>query len=486
MNRQIRKMGIVLALLFSLLFLQLNNIQVLQAHKLANAPANPRVASRLYDQPRGDVSTADGVVIARSVPTHDIYHFLRQYPNGPLYADITGYFSLIYGTWGVESSYDSYLTSHIQPVRNLSDVITAGSGPDDITLTIDSVLQGEARSALGGETGAVVALDPRTGAILAMYANPTYDPNALASHNREAVMSAWKSNIANPSNPMLDRAYRRSYAPGSTFKIIDSSAVYDHDPSLATKSYPYLTALTLPDTNKKLSNYAGELCGGTLPTLLAVSCDSGFGQIGLDLGASNLVTEAESFGFNKVPPLDLPGAAASTIPAASAFARNLPGLAYSAIGQEDVQATCLGMALATAGIADHGVIMAPHVMSQIRNPQGRLVKSYAPHPWLTATSAATASAVTALMVGVVQHGTASNVAIPGIQVAAKTGTAQTSTSSGSNNWLEAFAPASNPSLVVVVVVPAQTGLPLDTTGSEIAGPIVASMFRAAIQEGRVK
>ena len=486
MERQIRRMGIVLAGLFAILFLQINNIQVLQASKLSNSTSNPRVALRLYNQTRGAIQTSDGTVIADSVASHDRYNFLRQYPQGPLYAEITGYFSLVYGTWGVENTYNKYLISHQNPVKNLSDLVTSNNGPDDLTLTVNSAMQQAAATALKGNVGAVVALNPKTGAILALYGNPTYDPNALASHNVNDVLKAWKANLANPSNPMLDRAYRRSYAPGSTFKVITSSAVYDHDPQLATKVYPQLSQLTLPNTNKTLSNFAHEVCGGTLPTLMAVSCDSGFGQIGLDLGAANLVSEAEAFGFNKTPPFDLPGAAISSIPSAASFAQNLPGVAYSAIGQEDVQATALGMALVTSAIADGGTIMTPHVMSEIRDTQGNLIEAYNPHPWLTATSSATASAVSSLMVGVVQGGTASNIAIPGITLGAKTGTAQTQVGAGSNNWLEAFGPAENPSIVVVATVPAQSGLPIDTTGSQIAGPIVKAMLEAAIQQGLLK
>jgi peptidoglycan glycosyltransferase len=485
MDRQIRIMGVVLASLFALLFLQLNNVQVLQAKKLSNDPANPRVASRLFDRPRGDIVTADGVLLVHSVHLKEGYQ--REYPHGPLFADITGYFSLVYGTWGVESSYNGFLTTHQQPIRNLDDLITAGSGADDVTLTINSVLQQTAANDLGVHTGAVVALNPKTGAIYAMYSSPSYDPNALSSLNTASEVHAWNAlEPRSPSSPLLDRAFRQTYAPGSTFKIITSSAVYDHDPQLATQSFPYLSGLKLPDTDKVLSNYAGETCGGTLPTLLAVSCDSGFGQIGLDLGAANLVGEAEAFGFNQVPPLDLPGAVASRIPPASAFANNLPGLAYSAIGQENVSATPLEMALATSAIANNGVIMAPHVMAEVRDPQGRLVKAYHPHAWLRATSPATAQAVTTLMEGVVANGTASNIAIPGLLIAAKTGTAQTSQTAGSNNWLVAFAPADDPTFVVAAAVPAQAGLPLDTTGSEVAGPIVKSMIEQAMALGIVR
>jgi penicillin-binding protein A len=485
MDRRIRIVGAGVLALFLVLFLQLNNIQVLQAAKLSNAPGNPRTTIVSFDEPRGSIQTSDGVVIADSVPSTtpgDPYKYLRQYPQGPLYADITGYFSIIYGITGVEATYNQYLKSHTAPVRSLSDLLINRTTTDDLTLTINSHLQQEAASALGNLDGSVVAIDPQTGAILAMYSSPTYDPNKLASHDGEEVTAAWKAYQSDPSQPMLARPYRRSYPPGSTFKIITSAAVYDHNPALATKNYPVQSSISLPQTSQVFHNYDDEACGGMLPELLKVSCDTGFAQVGLDLGASALAAEANAFGFNQVPPLDIdPGAVASTFPAASSFQYNLPGLAFSAIGQENVSATPLQMALTAAGIANHGVIMAPHVMSQIRDQQGNVVETYHPHAWLTATSPQTASTVTQLMVGVTEGGTATNVAIPGVQVAAKTGTAETGGASGTNdNWLVAFAPAQHPTIAVAVVVPPQPGLPAAPTGSEVAGPIARAMLVAAL------
>jgi peptidoglycan glycosyltransferase len=485
MDRRIRIVGAAVLVLFGVLFLQLNDLQVLQAAKLSNDPGNPRSVIARFDQSRGSIQTSDGVVIADSVPSTtpgDPYKFLRQYPEGPLYADITGYFSVIYGESGVEATYDKELRSHTAPLRSLGDLLVNRTTTDDLTLTIKSRLQQEAKTALGNLSGSVVAIDPRNGDILAMYSSPTYDPNKLAGHDGTQVTAAWKSYQADPSQPMLARAYRRSYPPGSTFKIIASSAVYDHDPSLATKSYPVQSSISLPQTSQILHNFDDEACGGQLPQLLKVSCDTGFAQVGLDLGAQALSSEAHAFGFNQVPPLDIdPGAAASSFPSPGSFRYNLPGLAYSTLGQEDVSATPLQMALAAAGIANHGVIMAPHVLSQIRDQQGNVVETYHPHAWLTATSPQTAATVTQLMVGVTEGGTATNVAIPGVQVAAKTGTAQTGGASGStDNWLVAFAPAEHPTVAVAAVVPPQPALPASPTGSEVAGPIARAMLVAAL------
>ncbi len=483
MDRQIRWIGFVLVVLFGVLFLQLNNVQVLQAAKLANAPGNSRHITADFSRPRGVIQTADGVVVARSVPSHDSYKLLRQYPAGPLFADVTGFFSLTYGSDGVEASYDKDLSGQTLTIRHLSDLLRPQTVTEDLTLTISDRLQQQAANSLGQLKGAVVAIDPRDGSVLAMYSFPSYDPNALASHDQAAVTKARAAYLADPSQPMLDRAYRRAYPPGSTFKVVDSSAVYDHDPALATKSYPVLTQLSLPETNRALHNFANESCGGLLPELLKVSCDTGFAQVGLDLGAQNLASEATAFGYDHTPPLDLPGVAASSFPQPSAFHQNLPALAYSAIGQQDVTTTALENALVVSGIANGGTIMVPHVMAQIRDSQGQQVKAWQPRPWLQATSSQTAGTVTGLMVGVTQGGTATNVALPGVEVAAKTGTAQGAGTSNTS-WLVAFAPARAPRVAVAVVIEPQPGLPSNPTGSEVAGPIARAMLAAALAQPR--
>ncbi|MCL4449223.1 MAG: penicillin-binding transpeptidase domain-containing protein [Actinobacteria bacterium] len=488
MDKRIRYLGVVLLLAFSVLFLQLNNIQVRQASALANAPGNYRNVLLSLQRPRGTIVTSDNVVVARSLPTKGgIYKYQRVYPEGRLFADITGYYSLIYGATGAESSYNSALSAYLTPLNTLRDLLDRKFVTNTLVLTVLNSLQQTAAKALGNRKGAVVVIQPSTGAILAMYSSPTYNPNNLSSLNSTEVHAAWKRYIENPQNPMLPRAYARSYAPGSTFKIITSSAVYDHDPKIATTLFPSLSGLVLPQTSHILYNYAHEVCGGYMPELFKVSCDSGYGQIGLDLGPQNLFNEATSFGFNKIPPLDIPGAAASTFPPVSSYATDPSAVAFSAIGQFNVSSTALQMAIATAAIANKGIIMIPHIMAQIRNYQGQLVKAWTPKMWLHATSASTAAKVKGLMIGVTQGGTATNVAIPGVLVAAKTGTAQGVPGQCCTNWLAGFAPANNPLVVVVTVVPYQPGLGYNPTGSAIAGPVERTMLIAALaQANRIK
>ena len=307
--------------------------------------------------------------------------------------------------------------------------------------------------------------------------HPSYDPNPLASHDTHQERTAWTLYQLDPVQPMLPRSYRRTYPPGSTFKLVVSAAVLDKQPDLATKFYPVTSQISLPLTTNKLHNFANETCGGQLPQLLKVSCDTGFGQVGLDLGADALSSEANAFGFGQQPPLDLPYTAKSTFPPASFFQRNQPLLAYSAIGQDDVSATTLQMALVGEAIAHGGTILAPHVMSEIRDTQGNVVEAYKPHTWLQATSSATAGSITQMMQLVTSPGgTAPDLALPNVPVAAKTGTAQTGVHT-TDDWMVAFAPANDPKVVIAVTVPDQ---PPSATGDAVAGPITRAVLTAAL------
>lgn len=479
MNRRIRIVGAVLVAFFVLVFLQLNNLQVLQAQKLADNPHNVEHLLSQLAVRRGEILSANGTVLAESKPSNDLYKYRRLYPTGSLFAQIVGYDSIIYGTDGVEATENAELTGHKLPVRSLADLLAPAVKVANVVLTIPTSLQRLAQEKLGSYKGAVVALDPRTGAVLAMYSSPSFDPNPLASHNAATERQAWKSYLSNPSQPMLNRAISRAYPPGSTFKIVTSSAVYQHDPAIAKISFPVLHYLKLPETTHLLHNYNDEACGGLMPLLLAVSCDSGYGQIGLDLGAKVLHEEADAFGFNSRPPLDLPDVAKSTFPPVSSFHKELPLLAFSAIGQGNDNATALQMALVASAIADAGEIMTPHVVAELTNPQGQVIERYEPKVWRTATTPLVAAKVRALMTGVVNHGTATVLKLSGVQVAAKTGTAQGSIY-GDSNWMVAFAPASDPTVALAVVVPAQPKVGHGTTGAEIAGPIARAMLKAAL------
>jgi peptidoglycan glycosyltransferase len=490
MNRQIRLAGLGIMILFIALFLQLNYLQIIHAGALESNPLNGRAVVKEYTAKRGDIISADGVTLASSAPSNDQFKYVRQYPTGALFEQVTGFFSFTYGSDGAERYYDKILTGSKSKtpfptsLNGLRQLLSNQDKSQTITLTVLNSLQTLAQKELAGRVGSVVALNPKTGAILAMYSNPSFDPNQLSSHNQQQVQAAYQALVAQPGGVLAPGSYRQRWFPGSTFKIVTAAAVYDHQPPLASKTYPTLSALPLPQTTNQLHNFGGETCGGQLPELFTVSCNTGFGQIGLDLGGQSLNGEAQSFGFNQTPPLDLPFGIRSVFPAASTFVLDQPGLAYSAIGQQDVQSTPLQMALVAAGIANGGTIMTPHVLDRVTNSQNQVVSTYQPKAWLHATSSSTASQLTQLMLSVVNspNGTGAAARIPGVQVAAKTGTAQTGTNQ-IDAWFAAFAPAQDPQIAVAVLLPNQPSAN-EYQGGTLAAPIAKAVIQAYLQSNQ--
>jgi peptidoglycan glycosyltransferase len=507
MDRRIRVLALFLVGCFALLIAQLDNIQIRQAPTLNAKTAYQAQTSQLspFNEPRGEIVTADGVVIARSVATHDAELEQRIYPDGSLYTDITGYYDTtgFAAPQGIEASYDSDLQPHPATASDLHELLTEQSGTDSVVTTVISSIQQAAATALAHySAGAVVVLDPATGAVLAMYGKPTFDPNVLASHDAAAVTKAFAAlDPSSGSSPLINYATGQEFNPGSTFKVITTSAIFDDDPAIAGMTFKPVAKISLPETNKTLQNFGGEVCGGDLAEVLAKSCDTAYAQIGLLLGAENLASEASAFGFNVAPPIDLPaaevaepcfppvGTATSSNPECPAGvvaigSANKPGIAYSAIGQENVKETALEDAMVAAAVANGGTMMVPHLMSRVVNSAGAIVSTFSPRVWRQATSADTAAQVLELMRGVVTGGTASAVGFPPADhVAAKTGTAETGTSGCSTNWLIATAPADpedTPRVAVAAVVPYQAGTTCDGTGAEFAGPIVKSVLAAAL------
>ena len=495
MERRIRRLGIFMLLCFVALFIQLNNIQVFKANSLANSPNNPRVIEEQESQPRGSILSSDGVTLASSVlaPPGSIDKYQRVYNPATAisFSQIVGYDSPNYGMTGIEAEYNSYLESHTRPAKTLRDLLVNRTATGNVTLTINSQLQADVVNAVNGlnvgggapQAGAVV-IDPKTGAIEAMYGNPSFDPTGLVSQDSTVETSTWNQlDYKSPQSPLVSRTFQYGFAPGSTFKTVTSAAVYDHDPSLAAVNYPVTGCISLkPQSPLPLCNYGNgaEHCGGDIQLSLPQSCDTAFAQMGMALGGQNLTTEADAFGFNRQVPIDLPGAGVSSFPSGPAFNLNKPFQAYSAFGQENVVATALQMGVVAAGFANDGVIMTPHVMEQIRDSQGDVVERYTPKPWLTATSPLTAAAVTSLMQKVVtQPGATAYGLFPASwNVAAKTGTAQTGAFNQlTNDWMIAFAPANNPQVAVALVVPNQ---PANETGASTSGPPTRAILGDAL------
>jgi peptidoglycan glycosyltransferase len=501
-GRRIRWLGVVMLLCFGLVVVQLVNIQFVRAKALANSPYNPRVSTLKYDNLRGNIYASDGTLLAQSLKaTTGLYHYMRVYPHGPLFAGITGYDSLEYGTSGIEYEYNQYLQTHSQAPQNFSQLLfnKPPSEPDDITLTVDPVLQQAAETALTtlppgpNFDGAVVALNPTTGAILAMVSNPTYDPNGLANPNiaaEEQAKAAAEAPDAEQFDGLTPIATQERFPPGSSFKVVTSTAAYNLKPSLdnySVPSEPY--PLTFSDSNQTLSDDSGAPCGGTMAEMLPPSCDPGYGRLGELLGVPILTKQAQLFGYaiygakdQFVPNIDLPNVIPST------FSNLLPNsqalLAYSAIGQDNVSATALQNALVAAGIANGGVIMTPHLMQQVRDSQGNVVTSYQPTPMLTAATQQAASSVNTLMQSVATEGTAAGVGFPPQwQMAVKTGTAQVQAPNQpeeTDDWLIGFDNAKGvPNLAIAVIVPYQA---VSATGAAVSGPIMKAVVQAYLTQ----
>jgi peptidoglycan glycosyltransferase len=497
MERRIRRLGIFMLLCFFALFLQLNNIQVLKANSLANSPNNPRILTAERSQTRGSILSSDGTVLASSVlaPKGSIDKYQRKYnPNtATLFAQIIGFDSDIYGNYrGIEAEYNSFLTPHTPPAKTLRDLLTNRTEVDNVTLTVNENLQLQVAEALdedapGVNGAAAVVYNPTNGAIEAMYSNPSFNPNPLVSQNSKVQNLAWAAYLNQPGNPLVAGTYDLTYPPGSSFKVVTTSAVLEHRPDLALMTYPSVSSVTLPNTGNPpqvLTNYHGGQCGGNLEELLIMSCDADFASIGQLLGAQALVTQAQDYGFNQQIPLDVPAdtVATSNFGTVADFADDVPGLMKSAIGQENVTASALQMALVAGTVANGGVEMVPHLMEQIRDSQGNLVETYQPKEWMQPISPQTAATLTTFMKGVVTSGTAApSATFSGFpaswDVAAKTGTAQTG-SFGPNpqytdDWLIAFAPVGNTKVAIAVVLPNQPG---SATGAAYSGPIVRQIL----------
>jgi peptidoglycan glycosyltransferase len=494
-NTYIRHVAVVLLGCFVVLFLQLNRLQVLQADELRDHPANTRTVQRDFTQPRGPITTRDGVVVARTVAVDGPLERLREYPEGERFAHITGYLSLTVGSTGIERAYNDELTGRTpgQQVRGLLDLFGEQDATGEVVLTVRHDLQLAAQEALGDRLGSVVALDPRSGAVLALWSYPSYDPNRLSAHDGAAVNAAFAELTGAEGSPLLEKAYREIYFPGSTFKVVTAAAALAGGAATLTSPvFPPADRYTPPLTTRPIGNFGGTTCGGDLSEMLRVSCNTGFAEMAAELvGPEALVSQAEAFGFNARPPLDVPATAASHIPAdfgsrlqppspevPAGIYENTPALAQVAIGQNDVSASPLQMAMVAGAVANDGAVMRPHLVGEVLDRTGATVRATQPEVWRTATSPQVAADLRRAMIGVVDAGTAKALAISGLEIGAKTGTAQLGTDPPrSHAWIIAFAgrPGEPPELAVAVLVLGQEGAS-EQTGGRVAAPIARAVI----------
>lgn len=466
-------------------------IQVVSADTYRTDPRNRRVLLDEYSRQRGQI-IAGGLPVANSVETGGQLRFLRTYLNGPLYAPVTGYYSLRYGSGGVENAMDAVLNGSDGRlfVRRVSDLIT-GREPSggSVELTINPAVQKAAYEGLTrkGYTGAVVAIKPSTGEILAMASTPSYDPNRLSSHDGAVQEAAWNADTS-PQNhsPLTDRAVAVTYPPGSTFKLVVTAAALESGRATPNTPLPAASALQLQGTTTLLHNFADQPCGGgttaTLTQALVRSCNTAFAQLATIVGENELRKQAQALGIGQQD-LTIP------IPVAPSTVGAIPDIAaleQSGIGQRDVALSPLQNAMVAATIANGGVRMKPQLVRNILGPDLSVLERFAPEQAGVAMSRFTASEIRDMMVAA-ENSYRNDGKINGITIAAKTGTAEHGAdpkNTPPHGWYVAFAPANNPQVAVAVVVEDGGDRNLEATGGSLAAPIGRAVIGAALQGAR--
>ena len=496
MNRQIRRVTIFVGILLLAVIVNLNWVQVLHGDQYRNNPADQRVLLDEYKRQRGQIILqTSGTPIADSVPTKDALMYLRRYLSGPLYSAVTGYNSLYYGQTGIESAEDSVLSGNDDRlfVQRLTNLIT-GRDPrgGNVLLTINKQAQAAAYQAMSGRRGAVVALDPSTGAILAAVSTPSFDPNKLSSHSADDIRTAYTAYGNDPNNPLTNRAFSETYPPGSVFKVIVAAAALKNGLNPNSR-IPAVNALTLPGSSTKLRNFDGEQCADgktdTLDHALTISCNTAFAQLGMDLGITKIRDEANLFGLDGNDfsmPLKVSGSTIGPVVDKAA-------LAQSSIGQRDVRVTPLQAAMIAAAVANKGNLMTPYLVAEEQAPNLATLSHTDPSQLHQVMDATQADALNQMMQDVVNNGTGTAAQIPDIKVAGKTGTAdngpQRSDGSYVNSphaWFSGFAPADNPRIAVAVIIENGGVAGNETTGGLAAAPVAKQVMQAYLNSIGIK
>jgi penicillin-binding protein A len=490
MNTSLRRISVTVMALIVLLLANATLTQVFTADGLRADPRNQRVLLDEYSRQRGQIS-AGGQLMAYSVSTDGRYRFLRVYPNPFVYAPITGFYSLSYSSTGLERAEDTVLNGSDQRLfgRRLADFFT-GRDPrgGNVDTTIVPRVQQAAWDAMqqgcnGPCAGAVAAIEPSTGKILALVSSPSFDPNQLATHDMEQQSAAWERLRDAPNSPLTNRAISERYPPGSTFKVVTTAAALQagitEDEQLTAQA-----AIPLPDSTNTLENYGGTTCGSgptaSLREAFAKSCNTAFVQLGLKIGADALRKTAESFGLDTPPPPIPLQVSESTVGPITDQA----ALGMSSIGQKDVAMTPLENAVIAATIANEGVTMTPYLVDSLKGPDLANISTTVPTQQQRAVSPQVAAKLTDLMVAA-EGNTQQKGAISGVQIASKTGTAEHGTdprNTPPHAWYIAFAPAKDPKVAVAVLVE-NGGDRLSATGGAVAAPIGRAVIAAALQGG---
>jgi len=480
LGKRLTRVMTVIAVLLSALVVNLTWLQVVDARSLQNNTYNTRNLAAEARRPRGSIVSADGKVLAQSKATSSgVYK--REYPQGELAAHTIGYFSPRYGRAGIESAENDVLVGGQRAFSNWSDVIDSAAGRqvagDDVVLMLNTKVQKAAAAALSGRTGAVVVLDPRTGAVLAAAATPTYNPNTLDAD--------WKSLHAVGANaPLVDRSRSALYPPGSTFKVVTLTGALGTGVATTQTTFPGPASLMIG--NAPVTNYESGAYGDiSLAEATQHSVNTVFAQLAVKMGAPALVQQSKAFGFTLKTPYDLP-VRTSLMPDPAQM--TTWETAWAGVGQPvgehtspaGPQATVMQMALVAAGIADRGTVMAPYVVGSVRDSNGAVMATTNPRTFTTATDPATADQVSQVMQLVVANGSGSAAQIHGVAVAGKTGTAEVGKGIPTNAWFIAFAPAENPTVAMAIMIEG------GGVGGKVAAPAAKPVLEAALAAQKSK
>lgn len=487
MNRSLRHIFYVVISLFVILGLSSSILMVLSADRLNSDTRNIRGLYNEYTRPRGSILASDGTVLASSKPSHDVFHYQRTYNQGKIYSPVTGYFSVTArADRGIEASRNMQLSGQSSTLW-LSRLKALMTGADDkgaiITTSIDTKLQTLAYQLLeqNGYDGAVVALEPSTGRILAMASTPSYDTNELAAHDTAQVATKYSQLASGQDSALINRAVSQLYSPGSTFKIVVAAAALESGDYTPDTKIPAGASYQLPGTTTNLTNATysanGQNGSMTLEDALAYSSNTAFARLGVKLGQKKISDQAKKLGFNTTITVD--GSTSTGLPMTAVASRfpetqSADKLALSSIGQSDVTTTPLLNAMVAATVANNGIMQQPTLVDTVQASDLSVISRRSTTTLSEAFKPGTAQSLNRMMQAMVIKDSPS-LSLSGIKVAAKTGTAQLG--NGYNNgWVTGFAPADDPQIAISVVVHGVKGYGVDT-----AGPIMHALMQEYLQ-----
>ena len=476
MNGPIRRLAIGIFGAMAALLVAVSWFQVVKADELKTDPRNPRPALSERGKERGLIVTIDGTVVAQSVQEEGARDFTREYPLGPNFAHVVGYSSFLVGETALEAAYSSELRSRRD--LTISDLVAAILGrdlrPKNLEITIDPELQRTALEALGDNRGAVIAIDPRTGAVLAAVSNPSFDPSLLLGDD---AAQQWETLLTDAAGPLKDRGTRELYAPGSTFKTVVTATGLDTGRVEPGTVFPDPIEFELPGSTATISNFGERPCNdGVSVTLLEAfvrSCNTVFADLAIRLGAVDIGITSDALGFNR--DIDYEWKVPDAVWPTELLLSDDAALAQAGIGERDVRATPLHMAMVAAAVANNGVVSRPYLVERIFDADGQTVEETEFSEIGRAMAPETASVLAQMMERVVTEGTGRRAAVPGVRVAGKTGTA-TGSGEFSNPWFIGFAPVDNPTIALAVFIEGSSASGESVTGGTTAAPIASQLI----------